>query len=113
MNGNLFPTGISYALTLSLTLVLGFAACDRQEDRGPQVVVPVLPKDEVLLPADSSKRASIVEQTVEYVSAPVMEPVAGKIAYDETRTARVSVPIAGRIISAIPALAPLSRLMNH
>lgn len=65
---------------------------------------PALPNDEVLLRPDSSKRAMIVETVLDLVSAPVMEPVAGKIAYDETVTARVSAPVAGRIVSTLPIL---------
>lgn len=87
-----------------LLLVLGLAACHQDDDRSGTAAVAPLPGDEILLPKDSSKRGYIREQKVELVSAPVMEPVAGKIAYDETRTARISSPIAGRVVSAIPAL---------
>ena len=38
---------------------------------------------------------------VELVQRPLMDPVTGKITYDELRTARVSSPIAGRVIGAI------------
>jgi cobalt-zinc-cadmium efflux system membrane fusion protein len=88
---------------LLLLLGLGLAACT-QNDYQPKRAVAPLPKDEVLLPADSSKRSYIQEQTVEPTSAPLMEPVAGKIAYDESRTARISSPIPGRVISTLPEL---------
>jgi cobalt-zinc-cadmium efflux system membrane fusion protein len=88
---------------LLLLLGLGLAACT-QNDYQPKRAVAPLPKDEVLLPADSSKRSYIQEQTVELTSAPLMEPVAGKIAYDESRTARISSPIPGRVISTLPEL---------
>ena len=42
--------------------------------------------------------------TIELVQRPLMDPVTGKITYDETHTARVSSPIAGRVIGAIAAL---------
>jgi cobalt-zinc-cadmium efflux system membrane fusion protein len=46
----------------------------------------------------------IVEQVLGLEPAPVMESVAGKIAYDETVTARISAPVAGRIVSQLPVL---------
>jgi membrane fusion protein, heavy metal efflux system len=41
---------------------------------------------------------------LDLVPAPIMEPVAGKIAYDETVTARISAPVTGRIVSQLPIL---------
>lgn len=89
-----------------LGLALGLAACHHDEAQ-PIATAPSLPKDEILLPPDSSKRGYIQEQTVEPVAAPIMEPVAGRIGYDETRTARISSPIAGRVISKLPELGTL------
>lgn len=99
MAGRLFRLPV-----LLLLLVFGLAACHQDDDQSKPAAAAPLPRDEILLPKDSSKRGYIREQKVEPVSAPVMEPVAGKIAYDETRTARISSPIAGRVVSAIPAL---------
>ena len=87
-----------------LSLLCVLPGCQPEAPPPPEVKAEVLPKDEVLLSADSSKRAMIVEMKVELMSAPVMEPVAGKIAYDETRTVRISAPISGRIVSGIPML---------
>lgn len=89
---------------LLLWLVLGLTACHHDEDQPAAPPAPPLPKDEILLPQDSSKRGYIQETQVALSMAPVMEPVAGKIAYDETRTARITSPLPGRVISAIPAL---------
>lgn len=93
---------LRFSLLVFLSTIL--CACHSQDEPGEKVVVPVVPKGEVLLPANSSKRSMLVEKQVALEPAPVMEPVAGKIAYDESRTARISAPIAGRIVSAIPVL---------
>ena len=63
-----------------------------------------IPDDEVILAPDSSKRAMVSEKVLEMDEAPIMEPVAGKIAYDETVTARVFAPVAGRVVSNLPML---------
>lgn len=89
---------------LTLGLWVLFSACQPDPQSEPVVKKEALPKDEVLLAPDSSKRAMIVEMTVAAISAPVMEPIAGKIAYDETRTVRISAPISGRVVSDLPVL---------
>lgn len=89
---------------LLLWLVLGLAACHHDDDQPSAPPTPTLPRDEIQLPRDSSKRGYIQETQVALSMAPVMEPVAGKIAYDETRTARITSPLPGRVMSAIPAL---------
>lgn len=92
-------------LGLSLAFLLGLSGCHQGEDQAPAAPKAApLPPDEIQLPSDSSKRDYIHEQRVELSAAPVMEPVAGKLAYDETRTARITSPVPGRVISAIPAL---------
>jgi cobalt-zinc-cadmium efflux system membrane fusion protein len=86
-------------------LVFLMAACDGQQNDGSKTAtVAALPGDEVQVPLSSSKRAAIVELTVTAGPAPLMEPVTGKITYDDTRTARITAPIAGRVVSAIPPL---------
>lgn len=79
-------------------------ACGSGHEAPVKAKRPLLPKDEVLLSPDSSKRAMLVEQELGLEPAPVMESVAGKIAYDETVTARISAPVSGRIISPLPVL---------
>ncbi len=88
-------------LSVSVGILLG---CSSGHESSVKPKPPALPKDEVLLAPDSSKRAMIVEQVLGLELAPVMESVAGKIAYDETVTARISAPVAGRIISPLPIL---------
>lgn len=92
------------ALRLSV-LGLLMAACNGQQDDGSRTAaVAAVPADEVQLPLSSSKRAAMVELTVTAGPAPLMEPVSGKITYDDSRTARITAPIAGRVVSAIPPL---------
>ena len=100
VSGMKFLTSTHLAIgVLSLSLL----ACQQQSREQP---LPVTnhPKDEVILSSDSPKRDFIKEITIELVQRPLMDPVTGKITYDETRTARISSPIAGRVIGAIAAL---------
>ncbi|MEP6606103.1 MAG: efflux RND transporter periplasmic adaptor subunit, partial [Nitrosospira sp.] len=83
-------------------LSLSMLACQRQSHE--PLSVSNQPKDEVILRSDSPKRDFIKEKTIELVQRPLMDPVTGKITYDETRTARISSPIAGRVIGGIGAL---------
>lgn len=55
----------------------------------------------MVLGPESPKRGYIKEAVVELTPRPLMDPVTGKIAYDGLRTARVSTPIAGRVIGSI------------
>ena len=58
----------------------------------------------MILSENSPKRQYIEEVTAQLVQRPLMEPVTGKIVYDETHTVRVSSPIVGRVIGAIAAV---------
>lgn len=94
------PLVIQLSAGLLSLLLLG---CQRQNNEElPQAPVP--PSDEVVLGPESPKRLYIRETVVELVQRPLMDPVTGKITYDEIRTARVSSPIAGRVIGDIAAL---------
>ncbi|MGZ4954115.1 MAG: efflux RND transporter periplasmic adaptor subunit [Methylobacter sp.] len=84
-------------------LVLSLLAC-QQHNNEPQHQVTAHPKNEVILSPDSPKRNYVKEAIVKLVRRPLMDPVTGKITYDETRTARISSPIAGRVTGAIAAL---------
>jgi len=91
-------------ILLLLTLICLTACHQDNPAPEPKATSPALPKDEILLPLDSAKRAYLRETKLVAMPAPLMEPVAGKLAYDETRTARVSSPLAGRVISGLPEL---------
>lgn len=64
----------------------------------------VLPKNIVVLDPESPKLAYIKEEIVELTQYPLIDSVTGKITYDETRTARISSPIAGRVTGTIADL---------
>lgn len=95
---------MSFARRLVLAfLCVALWACHGQEEP-KKPPGPALPKGEVLLGQDSPKRGYIKEAVVEPVRRPLMDPAAGIVAYDETRTARVSSPIAGRVVGDIAPL---------
>jgi membrane fusion protein, heavy metal efflux system len=89
-------------LLISL-IILWLCACqDKAQDDNK--TKSTLPKNEVILTPDSPKRAYIKEAIVELVQRPLMESVSGKITYDETRTARITSPIAGRVTQIMTTL---------
>lgn len=91
------------AAVLSVLVVLGLLACNSHNVEQKSKPAPV-PRDEVVLSADSPKRGYIKEEVQELSRRPLMDPVTGKIVYDETHTVRVSSPISGRVIGGIAAL---------
>ncbi|HEV7814797.1 MAG TPA: efflux RND transporter periplasmic adaptor subunit [Janthinobacterium sp.] len=56
-------------------------------------------KDELSFGPDAPQLSSLKVGVAQAVPLPVSEPLNGRIAYDENRTARVSSPIAGRVLS--------------
>ncbi|MEO6432077.1 MAG: efflux RND transporter periplasmic adaptor subunit, partial [Nitrosospira sp.] len=84
-------------------LSLFLSGCQSRNHEPPQPVI-AHPKDEVMLSSNSPKREYIKDEIIELVQRPLMDPVTGKITYDEAHTARVSSPITGRVIGAIAAL---------
>lgn len=91
------------SMRISICLLgLFLTACDSPKEE-PKLHVP-LPKNEVILKADSPKRAYIKEAPVELVQRPLMDPITGKITYNEIYTARVTSPISGRVIGSFAAL---------
>lgn len=78
-------------------------ACHSQNQE-QKAQAPAVPRDEVRLSPSSPKRGYIKESVLELARRPLMEPVSGKLSYDETRTARVSSPISGRVVGSIAAL---------
>jgi membrane fusion protein, heavy metal efflux system len=84
-------------------LSLSLLACQPENREAPRLAQP-RPNGEVVLSENSPKRDYIKEITAQLVQRPLMEPVTGKIVYDEAHTVRVSSPIAGRVIGAIAAV---------
>ena len=94
----------THSLLLPYFLSLLLMGCQAEDNPTTNKIQNLLPKDEVILRPDSPKRAYIKEAIVELVQRPLMDPVTGKITYDETKTARVSSPILGRVIGNIAPL---------
>lgn len=84
-------------------LILLLAACQVQTSQSNEQIT-VHPTNVVILSQESQKHAYIKESTVDLVQRPVMAPVTGRIVYDETRTSRVTSPIAGRVAGCINEL---------
>lgn len=78
--------------------------CGSWHESSRKATLSAFPKDEVLLVPDSSKREMIVEQVVGLGLAPMMESLAGKIAFDESVIVRISATVVGRIVLKVPVL---------
>lgn len=95
-----YPNLQAMLIGLLCLLLLG---CQAEEKSPVKKAIP-LPENEVLLSPKSPKRAYIKEAIIELIQRPLMDPATGKITYDEAHTARVSSPIAGRVITINAAL---------
>lgn len=62
------------------------------------------PAGEIVLAADSPKRAYLKTTLLKLSSRPLLPPLAGKTTVDESLTSRISSPVAGRVISPPVAL---------
>ena len=90
---------------LVLVLVASLDGCSDTHSEVPaDVSPPIGKKGEVVLPADSPKRDYVKVAKATLSSRPLIEPLAGRLTYDETHTARVTTPIGGRIVSELPEL---------
>ena len=94
---------LNYPAPLAIALLgLSLLGCDSPKtEPKPHAAVP---KNEVILSADSPKRAYIKDAIVTLVQRPLMDPLSGQITYNESYTARVSSPISGRVIGSFAAL---------
>ncbi|BBL71718.1 efflux RND transporter periplasmic adaptor subunit [Methylogaea oryzae] len=89
---------------LAVAALLGLAACHSDGGNVAQEGKAKVIDGQVVLPAGSHKLAYIKERVLELSPRPLMEPVAGKLTYDDTRTVHVTSPIAGRVVSSLPSL---------
>lgn len=90
---------------LVLVLVASLDGCSDTHSEVPaDPSPPIGKKGEVVLPADSPKRDYVKVAKATLSSRPLIEPLAGRLTYDETHTARVTTPIGGRIVSELPEL---------
>lgn len=85
-------TGIALLVTVMLT-----ACSDNSEQPAPPKSTRIA--GEVFLAPDSPKKAYVKTQSLQLSQHPLLEPLAGKISYDESLTSRISSPVAGRVIT--------------
>lgn len=76
------------------------ACSDSSEKTKPEPQPPIAP-GEVYLSPDSPKKAYVKTASLSLTQHPLLEPLVGKISYNESVTSRISSPVAGRVI-AIP-----------
>ncbi|MCX7106631.1 MAG: efflux RND transporter periplasmic adaptor subunit [Methylococcales bacterium] len=88
-------------LLLSGLLVMAIltACTDSSDTNKPAPQSPKI-KGEVHLAPDSPKKAYVKIARVSLTQHPLLEPLTGKITYNESLTSRVSSPVAGRVITA-------------
>lgn len=79
-------------------------ACSEPSDKvQPKPTAPKVP-GEVYLTADSPKKAYVKINTLYFSRPPVLEPLAGKVTYNDSTTSRISSPVAGRVVTTPIAL---------
>lgn len=86
-------------LICGLALAFLFSACsDKADSRKPAASIPRVP-GEVYLAPDSPKKAYVKTAQLSLTQYPLLEPLAGKITYNESATSKVSSPVAGRVVN--------------
>ena len=88
---------LTYCLLLSIALL---TACSESTDKKPAVLATPRIPGIVQLASDSPKKAYIKTTKLNLTQHPLMEPLTGKITYNENVTSRISSPVAGRVVSS-------------
>jgi cobalt-zinc-cadmium efflux system membrane fusion protein len=81
-----------------LVTMLQSACSDSPDAPRPSIHQPIVPGEVYLMP-DSPKKAYVKTTNLSLSRHPLMEPLAGKVTYNESTTSRISSPVAGRVIS--------------
>ncbi|QWF70842.1 efflux RND transporter periplasmic adaptor subunit [Methylomonas paludis] len=89
---------------LGLALVVLLNACSSAPDAQPAKPPRAPTSGEVILDANSPKKAYVKVAALALEQHPLLQPLAGKIVYDESLTSRISSPVAGRVINTPLAL---------
>ncbi|MCK9608244.1 MAG: efflux RND transporter periplasmic adaptor subunit [Methylomonas sp.] len=85
-------------------MILLVAGCsDSSDGAKPVAKLPSVP-GEVFLAADSPKKAYVKTAPLTLSRHPLLQPLAGKVTYNENQTASISSPIAGRVMGTPIAL---------
>ena len=88
---------IPFLCSLLVTVLL--SACSDPVDKTKEIIKIAPIPGEVFLAEDSPKKAYIKTATLTLSQHPLLEPLVGKISYDEKLTSRISSPVAGRVIA--------------
>ena len=86
----------------SVLLAAALAGCGAHERPAPPVAEPVIDGDQIRLPAGSPQGAVLVSTEAKLQQAETVR-LQGRLVWDETRTARVDAPVAGRIVRLLAA----------
>ncbi len=85
-----------YSLLLIATIL---TACSDSQDKKQPLAQPPQIRGEVQLAPDSPKKAYIKTTLLNLTRHPLLEPLTGKVTYNESSTSRISSPVAGRVIT--------------
>ena len=83
----------------SLLVTALLSACSDPVDNTKVITKTASIPGEVFLAENSPKKDYIKTATLTLSQHPLLEPIAGKISYNEKLTSRISSPVAGRVIS--------------
>ena len=83
----------------SLLVAALLSACSDPVDKAKEITKIAPIPGEVFLAEDPPKKAYIKTATLALSQHPLLEPLVGKISYDEKLTSRISSPVAGRVIA--------------
>ncbi|WP_231886472.1 efflux RND transporter periplasmic adaptor subunit [Methylomonas methanica] len=96
---------IKIPLLCCYVLAVGIlAACSDSAEKTQTPPKLPTPAGEVVLAPDSPKKAYVKTAKLSLAQHPLLEPLAGKIVYDESLTSRISSPVAGRVVATPIAL---------
>ena len=90
------------ALLATSLLSLFLAACSEPTEKvqPPAAPLPKMQKGEIYLAPNSPKRTYVKTMNLKLTQHALLEPLAGKIVFNESVTSRISSPMAGRVIAA-------------
>ncbi len=89
-------------IPFSALLAAALAGCGAHERPAPPVAEPVIDGEQIRLPAGSPQGAVLVSAEAKLQQAETVR-LQGRLVWDETRTARVDAPVAGRIVRLLAA----------
>jgi cobalt-zinc-cadmium efflux system membrane fusion protein len=87
-------------LLCELLITAMLTACSDTADKIQPIAQPPKVKGEVHLAPNSPKKTYVKTAVLSMTQHPLMEPMTGRIIYNESVTSRISSPVAGRVIGA-------------